>query len=40
MQHPNIVGAFIYTEDDDYYTMIMESCNDASYFEDKIENVS
>ena len=38
-QHRNIVSAFDYTEDDEYYTLIMENCNDASYFEDKIENV-
>jgi len=40
LRHTNIVGAYEYAEDENFYTMIMENCNDASYFEDKIENVS
>ena len=38
--HENIVELYDYTENQDEFVLLMEYCNDASYFEDKIENVS
>ena len=39
MHHRNIVQAREYSEDDKFYSLMMEYCNDASYFEEKIDNV-
>lgn len=35
-----MVELFDYTENQDEIVLIMEYCNDAGYFEDKIESVS
>lgn len=39
LRHENIVELYDYTENDNEFVLLMEYCNDASYFEDKIENV-
>jgi len=39
-KHENIVELYDYFEDQQDITMLMEYCNDAKYFENKIENVS
>jgi serine/threonine protein kinase len=38
--HENVVKLYDYTEDPSQFVLLIEYCNDASYFEDKIENVS
>jgi len=38
MKHENIVEVYNYFEDEEDITMLMEYCNDAGYFENKIEN--
>lgn len=38
-RHDNIVELFHYTESKDEFVLLMEYCNDAGYFEDKIEQV-
>ena len=40
MKHSNIIKAYNYVEDEKCFTQILEYCNDASYFEEKIINVS
>lgn len=40
LKHENIVELYDYTEDDSQFVLLMEYINDASYFEDKLENVS
>ena len=40
MKHENIVELYEYTESKQEFVLMMEYCNDASYFEDKIEQVS
>jgi len=35
-----VVELYDYTEDDKEFVLLMEYCNDANYFEDKIEAVS
>jgi hypothetical protein len=35
-----VVELYDYTEDDKEFVLLMEYCNDANYFEDKIETVS
>ena len=40
MKHENVVELYDYTENDKEIVLLMEYCNDANYFEDKIENVS
>lgn len=40
LNHENVVKLFDYTEDDSQFVLLMEYCNDAGYFEDKLENVS
>ena len=37
--HENIVELYHYTESKDEFVLLMEYCNDAGYFEDKIEQV-
>lgn len=37
-KHENIVELYDYFEDQQDITMLMEYCNDAKYFENKIEN--
>ena len=40
MKHENVVELFDYTENDKEIVLLMEYCNDANYFEEKIEHVS
>lgn len=40
LKHENVVELFDYTETDQEFALLMEYCNDASYFENKIEEVS
>jgi len=40
MNHENIVELYDYTENDKEIVLLMEFCNDANYFENKIEEVS
>jgi serine/threonine protein kinase len=40
LKHENIVELYDYTENEKEIVLLMEFCNDASYFEEKIENVS
>lgn len=40
LKHENVVELYDYTENDKEIVLLMEYCNDANYFEDKIENVS
>ena len=35
--HPNIVELYTYTECEQFIVLFMEYCNDASYFEHKLE---
>ena len=37
-KHENIVEQYDYFEDEKDIVMLMEYCNDAKYFENKIEN--
>lgn len=37
LKHENVVELFDYTETDQEYVLLMEFCNDAEYFENKIE---
>lgn len=39
LKHENIVELYDYTENADEFVLLMEYCNDASYFEDKLEQV-
>lgn len=39
-KHENIVELYDYTETSDEFVLLMEYCNDANYFEEKIESVS
>jgi serine/threonine protein kinase len=39
-KHENIVELYEYFENKEDIVMLMEYCNDAKYFENKIENVS
>jgi calcium/calmodulin-dependent protein kinase I len=39
LHDPNIVELFEYTENENEIVLLMEYCNDANYFEDKLENV-
>ena len=38
MKQKNIVKLYNYFEDEEDITLLMEYCNDATYFENKIEN--
>lgn len=40
LKHENIVELYEYFENKEDYVMLMEHCNDANYFSNKIENVS
>lgn len=40
LKHENIVELYEYTENDKEIVLLMEYCNDANYFEEKIEGVS
>jgi serine/threonine protein kinase len=40
MNHENIVELYDYTENAKEIVLLMEFCNDANYFEHKIEEVS
>lgn len=40
LKHENVVELYDYTENDKEFVLLMEYCNDANYFEEKIENVS
>ncbi len=40
MKHENIVELYDYTENEKEIVLLMEYCNDANYFEEKIEGVS
>jgi hypothetical protein len=37
--HENIVELYHYTESKEEFVLLMEYCNDAGYFEEKIEQV-
>jgi serine/threonine protein kinase len=39
MKHENIVELYDYTENDKEIVLLMEYCNDANYFEQKLEEV-
>ncbi|TNV81765.1 hypothetical protein FGO68_gene10557 [Halteria grandinella] len=38
LKHENVVELYDYTENEKEFVLLMEYCNDAGYFEDKIEN--
>jgi len=40
LKHENIVELYDYTESEKEFVLLMEYCNDANYFQDKIEDVS
>ncbi|MFS8160498.1 MAG: hypothetical protein ACMG6E_09905 [Candidatus Roizmanbacteria bacterium] len=40
MKFENIVELYDYTENDEEIVLLMEYCNDANYFQEKIEEVS
>lgn len=40
MKHENIVELYDYTENEKEFVLLLEYCNDARYFEEKIEEVS
>ena len=40
LKFENIVELYDYTENDDEIVLLMEYCNDANYFQEKIEEVS
>ena len=40
LKHENIVELYDYTETEKEIVLFMEYCNDACYFEEKIENVT
>lgn len=40
MKHENIVELYDYTENEKEIVLLMEYCNHANYFEEKIEEVS
>lgn len=40
MKHENIVELYDYTENENEIVLLMEYCNDANYFEQKLEEVS
>jgi serine/threonine protein kinase len=37
IKHENVVELYHYTESPEEFVLLMEYCNDAGYFEDKIE---
>lgn len=37
LKHENVVELYDYTESQEEIVLLMEYCNDANYFEDKIE---
>lgn len=39
LHHENIVELYDYTESETEFVLLMEYCNDANYFQDKIEDV-
>jgi calcium/calmodulin-dependent protein kinase I len=39
LKHENIVELYDYTESEKEFVLLMEYCNDANYFYDKIEEV-
>jgi calcium/calmodulin-dependent protein kinase I len=40
LKHENVVELYDYTESEREFVLLMEYCNDANYFQDKIEDVS
>ena len=40
LKHENIVELYDYTENEQEIVLLMEYCNDANYFEEKLEEVS
>ena len=40
LKHENVVELYDYTENEKEIVLLLEYCNDANYFEEKIENVS
>lgn len=40
LKHENVVELYDYTESEKEFVLLMEFCNDANYFQDKIEDVS
>lgn len=40
LKHENIVELYDYCENEKEIVLLLEYCNNANYFEDKIENVS
>ena len=40
LKHENVVELYDYTESDKEFVLLMEYCNDANYFQDKLEEVS
>ncbi len=39
LHHENVVELYDYTESESEFVLLMEYCNDANYFQDKIEDV-
>lgn len=37
LKHENVVELYDYTESYDEFVLLLEYCNDAAYFEEKIE---
>jgi serine/threonine protein kinase len=40
MKHENVVELYDYTENEKEIVLLMEYCNSANYFEEKLEEVS
>lgn len=40
LKHENVVELYDYTESEKEFVLLMEYCNDANYFQDKLEDVS
>lgn len=40
LKHENVVELYDYTESDKEFVLLMEYCNDANYFQEKLEEVS
>ena len=37
LKHENVVELYDYTENENEFVLLMEYCNDANYFDEKIE---
>ena len=40
LSHENVVKLYNYTENENEFVLLMEYCNDANYFEEKLEHVN